>query len=84
MVCGEHFGRVRALMDDHGKVITEAGPSTPVEVLGLGGMPLAGDAFQLVKNEKNARKVVASRVEKTRQEALKARQRRQLQIRLQC
>lgn len=74
MVCGEHFGRVRALMDDHGQVITEAGPSTPVEVLGLGGMPLAGDAFQLVKNEKDARKVVASRVEKTRQEALKERQ----------
>ena len=50
------------------------GPSTPVEVLGLGGMPLAGDAFQLVKNEKDAKKVVQSRVEKSRQEQLKARQ----------
>ena len=74
MVCGSHFGRVRALIDDHGKTITEAGPSTPVEVLGLGGMPLAGDAFQLVKNEKDARKVVASRAEKSRLEALKERQ----------
>jgi translation initiation factor IF-2 len=74
MVCGAHFGRVRALMDDHGNTIAEAGPSTPVEVLGLGGMPLAGDAFQLVKNEKDARRVVAARVEKTRLEALKERQ----------
>jgi translation initiation factor IF-2 len=74
MVCGAHFGRVRALMDDHGSTIAEAGPSTPVEVLGLGGMPLAGDAFQLVKNEKDARRVVAARVEKTRLEALKERQ----------
>lgn len=74
MVCGAHFGRVRALMDGHGTTLTEAGPSTPVEVLGLGGMPLAGDAFQLVKNEKDARRVVAARVEKTRMEALKERQ----------
>jgi len=74
MVCGAHFGRVRALMDGHGNTIAEAAPSTPVEVLGLGGMPLAGDAFQLVKNEKDARKVVAARVEKTRLEALKERQ----------
>ena len=74
MVCGEHFGRVRAMNDEHGHKIESAGPSTPVEVLGLGGMPLAGDAFQLVKNEKDAKKVVQSRVEKSRQEQLKARQ----------
>ena len=74
MVCGAHFGRVRALMDENGTTIAEAGPSTPVEVLGLGGMPLAGDAFQLVKNEKDARRVVAARVEKMRLDALKERQ----------
>jgi translation initiation factor IF-2 len=62
-VVGTESGRVRALVDDKGKQIKEAGPSTPVEVLGLGGVPLAGDALAVVENEARAREVAAYRQE---------------------
>jgi translation initiation factor IF-2 len=63
-VVGTESGRVRALVDDKGKQIKEAGPSTPVEVLGLGGVPMAGDALTVVENEARAREVAAYRHEK--------------------
>jgi translation initiation factor IF-2 len=66
VVAGAHYGRVRALTDDTGKVVKEVGPSTPVEVLGLNGVPSAGDGFYIVKNEKDARKVVSERSNKAR------------------
>jgi len=66
VVCGNHYGRVRALIGDGGRQVQEAGPSTPVEVLGLAGMPAAGDAFHVVANERDARKVVANRSDKAR------------------
>ncbi|MBL8832114.1 MAG: translation initiation factor IF-2, partial [Rhodospirillales bacterium] len=50
-VAGEEWGRVRALVDDHGRQIQSAGPSTPVEVIGLNGTPQAGDDFQVVDND---------------------------------
>jgi translation initiation factor IF-2 len=50
-VVGTESGRVRALVDDKGKQITEAGPASPVEVLGLGGVPNAGDHLTVVENE---------------------------------
>jgi translation initiation factor IF-2 len=62
-VCGAESGRVRALVDDHGKQIKEAGPSMPVEVLGLGGVPMAGDTLTVVENEARAREVAAYRQE---------------------
>ena len=62
-VCGAESGRVRALVDDHGKQIKQAGPSTPVEVLGLGGVPMAGDTLTVVENEARAREVAAYRQE---------------------
>jgi len=62
-VCGAESGRVRALIDDQGKQVKSAGPSTPVEVLGLGGVPMAGDTLTVVENEARAREVAAYRQE---------------------
>jgi translation initiation factor IF-2 len=62
-VCGSESGRVRALVNDKGQQIKEAGPSTPVEVLGLGGVPRAGDTLTVVENEARAREVAAYRHE---------------------
>ncbi|HEX2814165.1 MAG TPA: translation initiation factor IF-2 [Sphingopyxis sp.] len=62
-VCGAESGRVRALVDDQGKQIKQAGPSMPVEVLGLGGVPMAGDTLTVVENEARAREVAAYRQE---------------------
>ncbi len=60
-VVGTQSGRVRALVDDKGKQIKEAGPSMPVEVLGLGGVPQAGDMLTVVENEQRAREVAEYR-----------------------
>ncbi|AKM08870.1 translation initiation factor IF-2 [Croceicoccus naphthovorans] len=63
-VVGTESGRVRAIHDDKGKQIKEAGPSMPVEVLGLGGVPNAGDHLTVVENEQRAREVSTYRTEK--------------------
>ena len=60
-VVGTESGRVRAIVDDQGKQIKEAGPAMPVEVLGLGGVPGAGDQLTVVENEARAREVAAFR-----------------------
>ncbi|MFZ5609398.1 MAG: translation initiation factor IF-2 [Pseudomonadota bacterium] len=60
-VAGAEWGKVRALIDDHGTQIAEAGPSRPVEVLGLSGTPSAGDDFAVVENEARAREVSSYR-----------------------
>lgn len=66
VLAGLQFGRVRAMLDENGKPIDEAGPSIPVEILGLDGTPAAGDLFAVVENEKRAREVAVFRQEKTR------------------
>lgn len=72
-VCGAESGRVRALIDDQGKQIKTAGPSTPVEVLGLGGVPMAGDTLTVVENEARAREVATYRQEQaTRKRTVQA------------
>ena len=63
-VVGTESGRVRAIVNDQGKQIKEAGPSMPVEVLGLGGVPSAGDNLTVVENEQRAREVAEYRQEK--------------------
>ncbi len=60
-VVGAESGKVRALVDDKGRQLKEAGPSMPVEVLGLSGVPMAGDPLQVVENEARAREVAAYR-----------------------
>jgi len=63
VVAGTAYGKLRAITDYRGKPIKKAGPSTPVAVMGLSGMPSAGDIFQVVKSEKEARNIVAERME---------------------
>ena len=65
-VCGTEYGRIRAMMDDKGRRVTEAGPSTPVEILGLGGVPAAGDMLVAVQDEQKARQVAEHRHGKQR------------------
>jgi translation initiation factor IF-2 len=74
VIAGRQFGRVRAMLDENGQPCGEAGPSIPVEILGLDGTPDAGDAFMVVENEKRAREVAEFRQEKTRDEKLKRQQ----------
>jgi translation initiation factor IF-2 len=57
VVAGDQWGRVRALVNDKGEHVKEAGPSMPVEVLGLSGTPAAGDKFAVVENEARAREI---------------------------
>ncbi len=66
LLVGNTFGRTRALLDDRGKPVKSAGPSIPVEVMGLSGVPDAGEMAQVVENEKKARTVVDYRVEEQR------------------
>jgi translation initiation factor IF-2 len=68
-VAGSEWGRVRALVDDHGESLREAGPSTPVEVLGLNGTPLAGDDFVVAENEGRARDIADFRQRRRRDAA---------------
>jgi translation initiation factor IF-2 len=71
IVAGEHSGKVRAMLDDRGNQVKEAGPSTPVQVLGLAGVPDAGDKLNAVADEKTARTVAEHRQTKAREEALR-------------
>jgi translation initiation factor IF-2 len=68
-ICGAVFGKVRAMFDDHGRTVKDAPPSTPVEVLGLQGVPEAGDNFQ-VTDEAKARHIVEYRQGKQRDAAM--------------
>ena len=61
IVVGAASGKVRAMLDDHGRQVKDAGPSVPVEVLGLGAVPAAGDQLTVVENEARAREVAAYR-----------------------
>jgi len=65
-VAGQEWGRVRALMDSHGQSVEEAGPAVPVEALGLGGTPAAGDDVVAVDDESRAREVTEFRERRTR------------------
>jgi translation initiation factor IF-2 len=67
-VSGAEWGKVRALINDRGEPIEEAGPSEPVEILGFNGTPLAGDDFVVVESEAKAREVAEYRQRKTRDE----------------
>jgi len=72
ILVGSTYGRIRAMFDDKGKKIKSAGPSIPVEILGLSEVPEAGDRFIGVKNEKTARTMAEARKEKIKDESLRA------------
>ncbi len=68
VVAGSEWGRVRVLQNDRGETVASAGPSTPVEVLGLSGAPEAGDEFVVVENDARAREVTEYRARKRREQ----------------
>jgi translation initiation factor IF-2 len=69
VVAGAEWGRVRAMLDDKARPLTEAGPSAPVEILGVAGVPTAGEPFVVVENESRAREVAEFRTRKLRDKA---------------
>lgn len=79
ILSGHEFGRVRAMLDENGKEIQSAGPSTPVEVLGLSGTPNAGDEMIVVADEKKAREIALFRQGKYRETKLAKQQAQKLE-----
>jgi translation initiation factor IF-2 len=69
VVAGNEWGRVRAMLDDKGRSLTEAGPSSPVEILGLAGIPSAGEPLVVVEDEGRAREITEFRSRRTRDKA---------------
>jgi len=74
VLAGLQYGRVRAMLDENGQAIDEAGPSIPVEILGLNGTPDAGDQFAVVESEKRAREIADFRHTKSRDSKLERQQ----------
>jgi translation initiation factor IF-2 len=70
VVCGMHYGKIRALLNDMGQQVESAGPSIPVEIIGLSGVPQAGDEFISLADEKDAKQVSQHRVQKQRSKEL--------------
>jgi len=67
VVIGAAYGKVKAMLDEHGNRVSKAGPATPVEIVGLSSVPGAGDYMDVVKNEREARQIAESRAEETRE-----------------
>ncbi len=79
VVLGQTWGRVRDMTDHAGTRIESAGPSTPVEIIGIAEVPAAGDDFVVVKSERDAKALVENRLDKVKRTALQSRQRRTLE-----
>jgi translation initiation factor IF-2 len=78
-ICGDYAGKVKSLLDDRGKPIKEAGPSTPVKVLGFSGLPQAGDEFLVMESERSAKTLSEERLLGRRADKLAAPQRATLE-----
>ena len=74
VLCGHEYGRVRAMFNENGKTVKEAGPSAPVEILGLSGTPNAGDEFLVVQNERAARELAEHREDRSKTSRMMAQQ----------
>ncbi|MBF0258279.1 MAG: translation initiation factor IF-2 [Desulfamplus sp.] len=79
VVCGLHSGKIRFMIDDMGKTTDIAGPSTPVEIVGLSGVPEAGDEFIALASEKDAKQISESRMQKERAKELAKKSRANLE-----
>ncbi|MGS2719993.1 translation initiation factor IF-2 [Paraglaciecola aestuariivivens] len=79
MLCGVEYGRIRAMRDENGKDVKVAGPSTPVEILGLSGVPVAGEDALVVQDERKAREVATKRHTKQRELKLAKQQKAKLE-----
>ena len=73
VVAGEAYGKVKAMLDEHGERLTKAGPSTPVEILGLSTTPQAGDKLESVKDEREARLIAEKRAQESRTQRMSER-----------
>jgi translation initiation factor IF-2 len=71
ILAGQHSGKVRAMQDERGKEVSEAGPSTPVSLLGLDGAPTAGDRFNIFVEEKEAKQIAAKRTQLVREQSVR-------------
>ena len=71
MLAGKHHGKVKAMHDERGNVIKEAGPSTPISVLGLDGAATAGDKFNVFEDEKEAKQIAAKRTQLMREQSVR-------------
>ncbi len=69
-ICGEHYGRVRAMLNHRGKKMISAGPSMPVEIYGISGVPMAGDEFVAVRDERIAKKIAEHRMAQAKKHEL--------------
>jgi translation initiation factor IF-2 len=78
-ICGDYGGKIKSLMDDRGKPIKEAGPSTPVKVLGFSGLPHAGDEFLVMESERSAKTLSEERLLERRADKLSVPQRATLE-----
>ena len=73
MLVGAHYGRIRAMTNDRGERIKEAGPATPVQILGLPGAPQAGDKFNVMETDREAREIANKREQLLREQTLRTR-----------
>jgi translation initiation factor IF-2 len=71
ILAGQHSGKVRAMQDERGMEVSEAGPSTPVSLLGLDGAPTAGDRFNVFEEEKEAKQIAAKRTQLVREQSVR-------------
>lgn len=71
IIAGNYYGRLKAMFNDLGHSVTQAGPSCPLEILGLSGIPEAGDQFYAIKDEKLAKEMASNRLEKEKEKQLK-------------
>ncbi|RKS99133.1 translation initiation factor IF-2 [Flavobacterium sp. 123] len=71
MLAGKHHGKIKAMHDERGHVVTEAGPSTPVSVLGLDGAATAGDKFNIFEDEKEAKQIASKRSQLMREQSVR-------------
>lgn len=73
LVCGQYHGKVKAMFNEHGKRVTEAGPSTPVQILGLNGAPQAGEKAKVYVNEDEAKEIATHRAQILREQGIRTR-----------
>jgi len=71
VLVGRHYGRVRAMHDEHGKALKEAGPAQPLSILGINGAPSAGDKFHVLDDEKEAKAIASKREQLYREQGLR-------------
>jgi translation initiation factor IF-2 len=70
MLAGDNYGRVKAMFNERGQKVTEAGPATPVSLLGFEGAPNAGDKFNVMEDEREARNIALKRQQLQREQSL--------------